>query len=221
MDVKNTPRQHAIVGIFALTLVVFYNLVLHIEWATALGRASFVLLFLVMIIGPIMRIKKPSENALPLIAPWSWRGELGIWFALLGLGHFIIVLLDRPFNALIKIGGSGFGLANLLGLAALIWALFLMFTSFNKVIMYLGVTSWRWLHSFTNVVFYLVSAHFIYFQFFSTYGDIGPDWFGYMAVAMAGTIIILQLTGFAVAVKKYRSEQSKVVIKKTLKKVVI
>jgi len=214
MDLKNTPRQHAIVGIFAIALVVFYNLVLHIEWSTAFGRASFVLLFLVMIIGPIMRLKKPTENASPLIAPWSWRGELGIWFALMGLAHFIIILTERPLASLIKIGGSGFSLANLLGLVALVWGLVLMATSFNKVIMYLGIPSWKWLHSFTNVIFYLVCAHFIYFQFFSTYGEIGPDWFGYMAVIMAGVIIVLQLMAFIVSIKKYRQGLNKTEIDK-------
>lgn len=205
MDLKNTPQQHAIVGIFAIGLVLFYNLVLGIEWSTSFARVSFVLLFLVMVIGPIMRFKKPTDSGLPKISPWSWRGELGIWFALFGLIHFIIVLTERPFSDLIKIGGSGFALANLLGLVALIWAVVLMFTSFNKVIMYVGVIPWKWLHSFTNVVFYLVSAHFIYFQFFSAYGEVGPDWFGYMAVTMSAIVIGLQLLAFILTVKKSKT----------------
>ncbi|MEK7072553.1 MAG: hypothetical protein AAB969_03215, partial [Patescibacteria group bacterium] len=203
MDIRNTPKQHIIVGVFSLGLVAVFNLLLQIQWSTAFARASYILLFLVMIIGPLMRFKKPTDSGSPLIVPWSWRGELGIWFTLMGLAHFIFVLTERPFNSLIRIGGSGFGLANLLGLVALIWATALMITSLNRVIMYLGIMSWKWLHSFTNVVFYLVSAHFIYFQFFSTYGNIGPDWFGYMAVTMAGIVIILQLSAFTLSVKKY------------------
>ena len=58
------------------------------------------------------------------------------------------------------------------------------------------------------MVFYLVSAHFIYFQFFSTYGKIGPDWFGYLAVAMTIIIIIMQLIAFICMIKKYRKEVS-------------
>jgi methionine sulfoxide reductase heme-binding subunit len=206
MDIKNTPIQHTIVGIFSLVLVFILKLLLEVPWSTSFGRVSFILLFLILIIGPIMRIKKPAESSSPLATPWSWRGELGIWFTLMALAHFIIIIIDRPLSDLIKIGGSGFGLANLLGLVALFWALILMITSFGKIISFLNISSWKWLHSMTYVIFYLVSGHFIYFQFFSTYGEIGPDWFGYIAVTMAIIVMILQLVGFTVAVKKQKEK---------------
>ena len=202
MDAVNTPIQHTIVGIFTAVLMLIMGLVLKVPWSTALGRVSFILLFLALLIGPVMKLKKPSHVSSPLKSPWGWRGELGIWFALTGLIHFIVILLDRPFSELIKIGGSGYALANLLGLVALVWALILTIASFGKVIRFLGVDSWKWLHSFSYVVFYLVSAHFIYFQFFSTYGEVGPDWFGYLAVSMVIVIIILQLTAFVMTLMK-------------------
>ena len=149
-----------------------------------------------------MRIKEPRKDSTPFMTPWKWRGELGIWFALTGLIHFIIVLRERPLWELIKIGGSGYGLANLLGLVALFWALVLAATSFGKVIGLLGVESWKRLHTLTYVVFYLVAGHFMYFQFFSTYGEVGPDWFGYMALAMTLIIIILQAIAFILAIAK-------------------
>ena len=208
MDTKNTPTQHLIVGIFSLALVAILKFLLETPWSTSFGRVSFILLFLILIIGPLMRLKQPTKSSSPLIAPWSWRGELGIWFTLTALTHFIIVIAGRPFSSLIKIGGAGFGLANLLGLIALFWALILTATSFGKVILFLGVGAWKWLHSLTYVVFYLVAAHFIYFQFFSTYGEIGPDWFGYTAVIMAMIIIALQLIAFIVAITKHRKKTS-------------
>ena len=159
-----------------------------------------------MIIGPVMRLKRPTEGSTPLFAPWSWRGELGIWFTLTALTHFVFVLLRRPLSALIKIGGEGYGLANLLGLIALFWAVLLAITSFGKIIAFLGVDLWRWLHGLTHAVFYLVAGHFIYFQFFSTYGDAGPDWFGYMAVAMVAVVIILQLVTFVLMITKHREK---------------
>ncbi|PIS06389.1 MAG: hypothetical protein COT80_00390 [Candidatus Buchananbacteria bacterium CG10_big_fil_rev_8_21_14_0_10_33_19] len=207
MDMKNTPGQHLAVGAFALALVFGMNFFLEVPWSTALGRTSFVLLFLVLIIGPITRFSKPTESGSPFLLPWSWRGELGIWFTLTGLAHFIVILLDTPLNSLIKIGGSGFSLANLLGLVALFWGVILMITSFNKVIKFLGIMSWRWLHSLTYVIFYLISAHYMYFQYFSTYGKVGPDWFGYVATTMTLLVIILQFTAFIFSVKKYRLEQ--------------
>jgi DMSO/TMAO reductase YedYZ heme-binding membrane subunit len=138
--------------------------------------------------------------------PGSWRGEAGIWFAITGLTHFIIVVVNRGFSNLIKIGGGGFGLANLIALVALVWAIILTITSFGKVIVFLGAEAWKWINSFTYVIFYLIFAHLIYFQFFSTYGDIGPDWFGYLAVIMAATVLILQATAFIKTVLRNRRE---------------
>lgn len=206
MDIKNTPIQHAIVCTFSLALVLIFKFLLEIHWSTSFGRTSFILLFLILIIGPIMRLKKPTESSSPLATPWSWRGELGIWFTLIALTHFIIVIANRPFSNLIKIGGGEFGIANLLGLVALFWALLLAVTSFGKIITFFGVGSWKWLHSLTYVIFYLVSGHLIYFQFFSTHGEVGPDWFGYTAVTMMIIIIALQLIAFIIAVIRHRKE---------------
>jgi len=206
MDAKNTPVQHAIVGILSLALVSIFVFLLQISWSVAFARVSFILLFLVLIIGPITRLKKPITHSPYLRVPITWRGEIGIWFFLTALTHFIIVLIGSPLSDLIKMGGGGFSLTNLLGLIALFLGLLLTATSFGKVIVFLGVESWKWLHHLAYVIFYLVSAHLVYFQFFSTYGEIGPDWFGYLAVAMAVLVIILQLTAFVLGIKKHRNE---------------
>jgi methionine sulfoxide reductase heme-binding subunit len=208
MDTKNTPTQHIAVGILSLALIAISKFLLGTPWSTSLGRVSFVLLFLILIVGPIMRLKKPTESSSPLAIPWSWRGDLGIWFTLTALIHFIIIVANRPLSDLIKIGGAGYGLANLLGLVALFWAILLTITSFNKIILFLGTGAWKWLHSLTYVVFYLTAAHFIYFQFFSTYGEIGPDWFGYTATIMTTVVILLQLIAFTVAIKKTKKKQA-------------
>lgn len=206
MDAKNTPIQHIIVCIFSLALVSIFKFLLKISWSTSFARVSFILLFLILIIGPIMRLRKPVDSSSLLTIPFSWRGELGIWFTLTALIHFIIVIASRPLSNLIKIGGDGFGLSNLLGLIALFWALLLTATSFSKVIAFLGIKSWKWLHSLTHAIFYLVFGHLIYFQFFSTYGKVGPDWFGYATVVMMIIVIALQLITFIVEVKKHRKE---------------
>lgn len=196
IDAKNTFIQHTIVGAFTILVIFIFVTVFDLPLEKALGRTSFILLFLILIIGPIMKLKKPNRVFTPLAIPWSWRGELGIWFAITALGHFIIIWSENSLADLIKIGGGGYGLANFIGLIALLLSLILAATSFGKVIVALGVESWKWLHSFVYVVFYLVSAHFMYFQFFSSYGQVGPDWFGYMAAAMAAIVIILQIAAF-------------------------
>jgi len=151
-----------------------------------------------------MKLRKPKVASTPLKIPWSWRGELGIWFTIASLVHFYFAMSGRPQWNLMKalgggVGGGGYGLANLLGLIALVWAIILTITSFRKVIEFLGVESWKWLHTFTYVIFYLVTAHLIYFQFFSTYGG-GPDWFGYSSLVMSVVIILLQFCAFTKAV---------------------
>ena len=206
MDAKNTLWKHLAVGIFSIGLAFIFNHFLDLRWSTSFARVSFFLLFLVLIIGPIMRMKKSVKGFLPDFVPISWRGELGIWFFIISLTHFIFVLMRSPLSELIKLGGSGYGLTNLIGLIALIWALFLAATSFGKVITFLGVDLWKKLHGLTYVVFYLVAAHFIYFQFFSTYGEIGPDWFGYIAVALTIVIIVMQVIAFFCMIKKHRGE---------------
>jgi|GEM_PF-1556906 methionine sulfoxide reductase heme-binding subunit len=202
MDVKNNPKQHLIVGVFSLALVIILHYLLDLEWAKAFARTSFILLFLIMIIGPLTRIKTPTKSVAPLANPWRWRGELGIWFFLTALLHFILLLTDRSLSTMIKLGGSGYSLTNFIGLVALIITLLLAISSFGKVISWLGVRSWQRLHGLTHVVFYLVSAHYIYFQFFSTYGRVGPDWFGWMAITMTIIAILLQIIAFIKIITK-------------------
>jgi len=201
MDAKNTWFQHLAVGVFCLILAFGFIRLFGLRPSAAFARASFLLLFLTLIIGPITKLKKPSVVSSPLKLPWSWRSELGIWFAITSLVHFYLAMSGRPqWNFLAAlgggIGGEGYGLANLLGFIALFWTLILAATSFGRVIKWLGVKSWKWLHSMTYVVFYLVAAHTFYFQFFSKYRG-GPDWFGWPAIIMTIIVVFLQLAAFA------------------------
>ncbi|MDD3679512.1 MAG: hypothetical protein PHX72_01480 [Candidatus Shapirobacteria bacterium] len=200
MDAKNTWLQHLLVGFFSLALAFTFNHFLGVAWSTVFARVSFVLLFLTLVIGPVTKLKKPMIVSSPLKLPWSWRGELGIWFTLTSLAHFYFAMSGRPkWNFLAAlgggIGGEGYGLANLLGFIALFWSLILAITSFGGVIRWLGVKSWKWLHTFTYVVFYLVATHSFYFQFFSKYRG-GPDFFGYFYLALTLVVIFLQLSAF-------------------------
>lgn len=108
---------------------------------------------------------------------------------------------------MIRIGGSGYSLANLVGLVALVWAVFLAVTSFNRVITFLGLNIWKWVHSFTYTAFYLTVAHIVYFQFFSTYGgEVGPDWFGYMMAIMTAIVVALQFIAFFTVLGRHRKK---------------
>ncbi len=218
IDVKNSLGKHICVGFFSIGLAILLNYLFSVGWSTSFARVSFLLLFFVLIIGPIMRLIKPKESFSIFKYPWTWRGELGIWFVITGLLHFYFAMskgfINWNFlNALGGgIGGGGLGLANLLGLVALVLSLVLAVTSFNKIIKFLGIESWKWVQSFAYVVFYLVTAHLIYFQFFTTHGS-GPDWFGYTSIIIFFIILILQISAFVKTVNESRTEKQKKTIK--------
>ncbi|MBD3355204.1 hypothetical protein GF361_04430, partial [Candidatus Woesearchaeota archaeon] len=79
-DTKNTLGKHLITCIFSLTAAFLMKYMAGISWSVSFARVSFLLLFLTLIIGPIMRLVKPSKLFTLLKTPWTWRGELGIWF---------------------------------------------------------------------------------------------------------------------------------------------
>ena len=206
MDSTNTFKQHFIVGLFSLVLVFVMGNFMGTPWPAAFARTSFFLLFLTLFVGPFMRLRKPAQVASPLQIPSTWRGELGIWFTLTGLMHFVLLAVDRPITSFIEIGGGGYGLANLLGLVALLFALILAATSCSAAIKYLGVQSWKWIQSFSYVIFYLVVGHILYFQFFSTYENNEPDWFGYAMLILSLIIIFMQSAAFIATLMKKKKK---------------
>jgi sulfoxide reductase heme-binding subunit YedZ len=60
---------------------------------------------------------------------------------------------------------SGFGVANLAGAIALFFTFILAGTSFQKAIDTLGIKSWKWLHMFVYVIFFLSAVHVVYYAF--------------------------------------------------------
>lgn len=197
------------VGFMSLLLTFLSYQLTDTSLAASFARVSFLLLFITLSIGPLVKLKSPQKISSPLMHPWSWRGELGIWFTITGLMHFLILAVDRPFLSFIEIGGGGYALANLLGALALFWAMLLSATSCSKAIRMLGLKSWKWIQNFAYLIFYLITCHYLYFQFFSTYGGgPSPDWFGYTATAMAILLLLLQFAAFFKVVKSEESKKS-------------
>ena len=52
----------------------------------AVGDAAFVLLLITLSLGPLARIARSARPAL------AWRRQLGIWFALAGSVHSVLVV---------------------------------------------------------------------------------------------------------------------------------
>tara|TARA_B100000508_G_scaffold60333_1_gene47024 strand:+ start:80515 stop:81228 length:714 start_codon:yes stop_codon:yes gene_type:complete len=139
----------------------------------AFGGASFFLLWFAVVIGPLAKLL-PSFNLM-----LSYRREAGVWFFIIALVHGYLILdgwvrwnvweffgyqYFTEVEMYLRVE-PGFGLASLLGLVALMFALALAATSFDWAVNLLGITSWKWLHMFAYVVFYLAAMHVVYFAF--------------------------------------------------------
>ena len=171
-------RRHVVVALATVALG-FGAWQLYGSWSPdmrlwkAFGVASMGLLWFTIVIGPVAKLWRAANRLVP------WRRETGIWFALSGLMHGYLVwdgwarwdvaaLLGYQYSA--DLGSylraePGFGLANLLGLVAVMLGAVLAATSFDRVVAYLGIGSWKWLHTLAYAAFYLVALHVIYFAF--------------------------------------------------------
>lgn len=170
--------RHLLMAVISVVLVYFVWR-LNSAWSAdmrlwkAFGGATFALLWFTVFIGPAARLWKPLGRLL------TWRRESGIWFVLIGLIHGYLVLdgwarwqfwefLGYQYVAELGMylrAEPGFGLANIMGLFALILGVVLATTSFDKVVNFLGASSWKWLHMFSYVIFYISALHVLYFVF--------------------------------------------------------
>lgn len=221
--------KQIVVGVLAVVLAsLFWRS--HMEWDPemrlwkAMGDASFALFALALAVGPLSTLWAPARRLLP------WRRAFGIWFALVALFHAYLVWdgwarwdFGRLFGYedLTPVGGPeqvmtdpGFGLANLIGLVALFWALVLAATSSDWVMRLLGARGWKYVQQYAYVVFYLVGIHGAYFLFMHyelslksivfRKGVPDPNWFRFWFVGALATVFLLQVSAFARTVSRRR-----------------
>jgi methionine sulfoxide reductase heme-binding subunit len=174
----------------------------------AVGDAAFGLLVLTLAAGPLARLARPATRLL------AWRRQLGIWSALVALLHGVLVVhgwarwgLRRflGYEVIPQLGREvrlepGFGLSNLVGLTALVFALLLAATSSDRALRRLG-PGWKWLHHSALFVFYLSLLHAGYLLFLhytvSFHKDVPPpDWFRVPFVAIGAAVLGLQAAAF-------------------------
>lgn len=187
-------------------------------WKAA-GDAAFVLLLLTLMTGPLARLVRATA---PLV---MWRRQLGIWFAVVASIHGLLVVhgwarwsLRRflGYEVIPQLGREarlepGFGLANLIGLTALAFALVLAATSSDRALRHLG-PGWKWLHHSALFIFYLSLLHAGYFLFLhytvSFHKPVPPpDWFRVPFVALGAGLLGLQAAAFVQTVAR-RSQRS-------------
>lgn len=170
-------RHLVVAGLSALAVYVGWRI--HGRWDPEMrlwksfGVSAAFLIWFVALIGPVAKLWPPLTRLI------TWRRESGIWFTLVTLVHFYLVwdgwarwdvreLLGFQYvpelDAYLRFE-PGFGLANLMGLMALLFGLVLAATSFDRAVSFLGLSAWKWLHGFTYVIFYIVVLHTLYFAF--------------------------------------------------------
>ena len=132
---RKATVRHLLVALVVMGLVLSFSAIhagwspMH-RWNRAIGDASLVLIAVSVGIGPLARLWRP---AMPLI---PFRREMGIHGCLLAVVHAVIILVGWVEWDLMRLFGfewhpdlltyvmlqHGFGLANAIGIAALILA---------------------------------------------------------------------------------------------------
>ena len=208
--------QHLGVAVLAAALFALFWYT-RLEWSAdmrlwrAVGDTAVVLLFLSLALGPLARLSAVAARGL------TWRRPVGIWAALTALAHGVLVFQGWTQWSVSRLLGyefipqlgrtarmePGFGLANLLGVVALVWLLVMLATSFDRAVRALGPGGWKWLHTSAYVVFYLTALHSAYFLFMHYTESFHrlpppPNWFRFPLLALALSVLALQLAAFAV-----------------------
>lgn len=170
--------RHALIVFLAIVLVYLFGLVhgqwsdMH-RWNRAAADASFVLLTITMAIGPTAQIWPRLRVLIP------FRRELGIYAVTLAAVHTVIVLGGWTVWDFARLFGfefhpglgryvmvqHGFGLANAIGVLALIYGFVLALTSSNRLVRLLGGAIWKFVQRAAYVLWALVVVHTAYFLF--------------------------------------------------------
>lgn len=175
---RRTLLRHLVVVGLSAALVYAFG-VIHGQWSPmhrwnrAFADASLALLVITMSIGPLTRL----WPALMRIV--AYRRETGIYATLLAAVHTVVILAGWVEWDFARLFGyevipqtgeyvmfqQGFGLANVIGIAALAYALLLMSTSNDWSIRVLGSSVWKFVQNGATILWGLALLHTAYFLF--------------------------------------------------------
>lgn len=189
------------------------------RWNRAVGDMSLVLVAVAMALGPMSRLWRSFVGWVP------YRRELGIYAIILALIHFIIILIGWVQLDLMRLIGfefhpglqqyvmvqQGFGLANLVGVLALLYGAILAMTSNDRSLKWLGNSVWKFVQQGTYVLWWLSVVHTAYFLFmhFLDYHRQTPEpnWFQWPFVGMVTIVLVLQI---AASMATWRNARNRV-----------
>lgn len=175
---RKTLFRHMLVAILATGFLLGFAAVhaqfspMH-RWNRAFADASLVLIAMSVGLGPLSRFLRAAVPLLP------FRREMGIQGCLLVFVHAAIILIGWVEWDLMRLFGfewhpdlsayvmfqHGFGLANAIGIAALVLAVVLAATSSDLAMRRLGLSGWKFLQMGVLPLWWLTVAHVAYFLF--------------------------------------------------------
>jgi sulfoxide reductase heme-binding subunit YedZ len=202
-------RHLLVIALGSLAVYLFWEsrlewVAMH-RWNRAFGDSSVLLIALAMALGPIARFFAIARRALP------WRRELGVWGVILAGVHTYIIFDGWIEWELIRIFGyqlhpqlsryvmvqHGFGLANILGLVAVLYGTALALTSNNFSQRLLGGGVWKFFQQGSYVLWIVIvlhTAYFLYLHFQDFHrATPEPNWAQWPFVALIVGVLLLQL----------------------------
>jgi DMSO/TMAO reductase YedYZ heme-binding membrane subunit len=211
-----TSQRHAAaislcVVLTGLFMVGRGNLGPMVQWNRAFADAAFVILCLILAIGPLARFFRRWSLLLPL------RRELGIWLAAAAVMHVLIYASEAyDWNVLdfwliqgrsgLLLLRSAFGAVNWVGLAALLYVLALALTANDLSQRALG-QGWKLLQQQSYTLFALASLHaglFLYVINGYDHSLMRPAFWATGLLAVG-----LQLGGYARGVARWRQRAAR------------
>ncbi len=187
------------------------------RWNRAVGDVSLLLVAMAMTLGPLSRLWRPAVQFLP------FRREFGIYAVILALVHATIILIGWVEVDLMRLMGfefhpdlqqyvmiqHGFALANLVGILALFYGIFLAVTSNDFSQRILGSLVWKFVQQGTYVLWWLSVLHTGYFLFlhFLDYHRRTPEpnWAQWPFVGLVLVVLAMQIAASWVTWRRSRS----------------
>jgi sulfoxide reductase heme-binding subunit YedZ len=178
------------------------------RWNRATGDMSLIMVAIAMSLGPLSRLSNRFRWIVPL------RRELGIYGVLLAGIHIVIILAAWVEWDLVRLFGyeihptlgryvmvqHGFGLANAIGIVAVIYAIALALSSNDWSQKKLGAMVWKFFQQSAYVYWMLIVVHTAYFLYlhFQDFHRRTPDpnWAQLPFVILVVLVLSLQTAAF-------------------------
>jgi len=187
------------------------------RWNRAVGDMSVVMVAFAMAFGPLSRLLPKMRIVIP------WRREFGIYGVALAVVHTAIILVGWVQWDLMRLFGyelhpsgiyvmlqHGFGLANIIGIIALVYGLVLAISSSNWCQRLLGGAVWKYLQQSAYVLWALIvvhTAYFLYLHFQDFHRNTPePNWAQIPFIVLVLLVIALQ---FGASYKTWRQKRGR------------